>query len=103
MLGTDFPHQPFYPKDATIVQIDLRGEQIGRRTKADLGPAGDMETTPQNALSRQKLSQNSHETHLKECVAHCPLDAQRVLIDLATWRSRSKTHSPAICYAPARS
>lgn len=33
MLGTDFPYQPFFPKDATIVQIDLRGEQIGRRSK----------------------------------------------------------------------
>jgi len=26
MLGTDFPYQQFFPKNATIVQIDLRGE-----------------------------------------------------------------------------
>ena len=26
MLGTDFPYRDFYPKDATIVQIDLRGD-----------------------------------------------------------------------------
>jgi pyruvate dehydrogenase (quinone) len=36
MLGTDFPYQQFFPKDATIVQIDVRGEQLGRRTKVDL-------------------------------------------------------------------
>ena len=45
MLGTDFPYQQFYPKDATIVQIDLRGEQIGRRTKVDLGLVGDVKST----------------------------------------------------------
>ena len=36
MLGTDFPYQQFYPKDAKVVQVDLRGEQIGRRTRVDL-------------------------------------------------------------------
>jgi pyruvate dehydrogenase (quinone) len=38
MLGTDFPYQQFYPKDAKVVQVDLRGEQIGRRTRVDLTP-----------------------------------------------------------------
>ena len=37
MIGTDFPYQQFFPKDATIIQIDLRGEQIGRRSKVDFG------------------------------------------------------------------
>ena len=45
MLGTDFPYQQFYPQDATILQIDIRGEQIGRRTKVDLGLVGDVKTT----------------------------------------------------------
>src|SRR5229473_3816801 len=45
MLGTDFPYQPFFPKDATIVQIDLRGEQLGRRSKVDFGFVGDTRTT----------------------------------------------------------
>jgi pyruvate dehydrogenase (quinone) len=34
MLGTDFPYQQFHPEKATIIQVDIRGEQIGRRTKA---------------------------------------------------------------------
>src|SRR6202050_1469555 len=45
MLGTDFPYQQFYPKHATIIQIDIRGEQIGRRTKVDLGLVGDVKAT----------------------------------------------------------
>jgi pyruvate dehydrogenase (quinone) len=68
LLGTDFPYQPFYPKDATIVQIDLRGEQIGRRSKVDFGFVGDTKTTLRALLPR--LSQNSSDTHLKESVAH---------------------------------
>ena len=68
MLGTDFPYQPFFPKDATIVQIDLRGEQIGRRSKVDFGFVGDTKSTLRALLP--KLRQNSYETHLKESVAH---------------------------------
>jgi len=45
MLGTDFPYQQFYPEKATIVQVDIRGEQIGRRTKVDLGLVGDVKAT----------------------------------------------------------
>ena len=68
MLGTDFPYQPFFPKDAIIVQIDLRGEQIGRRSKVDFGFVGDTKSTLQALLP--KLKQNPNETHLKESVAH---------------------------------
>ena len=42
MLGTDFPYQQFYPPNAHIIQVDIRGEQIGRRTKVDLGLVGDV-------------------------------------------------------------
>src|SRR5437763_11291430 len=56
MIGTDFPYQQFFPKDATIVQIDLRGEQLGRRTKVDYGFVGDTKTTLQALLP--KLKQN---------------------------------------------
>src|ERR1700732_5025785 len=68
MLGTDFPYQQFFPKDATVVQIDLRGEQLGRRTKVDFGFVGDTKT-PLRALL-PKLDQNKNEAHLKESVEH---------------------------------
>ncbi len=68
MIGTDFPYQQFFPNHATIVQIDLRGEQIGRRSKVDFGFVGDTKTTLRALLP--KLEQNQYETHLKESVEH---------------------------------
>src|SRR5206468_851216 len=62
MLGTDFPYQQFYPKDATIIQIDLRGEQLGRRTKLDFGFVGDTWATLRALLPR--LTQNDDGRHL---------------------------------------
>ena len=37
MLGTDFPYQQFYPDKATIIQVDIRGEQ--RRVRDHAGTA----------------------------------------------------------------
>ena len=46
MLGTDFPYRQFFPEKATIVQIDIRGEQLGRRAKVDHGFVGDTRDDP---------------------------------------------------------
>ena len=45
MLGTDFPYQQFYPDDANIVQVDIRGRNLGRRTPIDLGLVGTVNDT----------------------------------------------------------
>jgi pyruvate dehydrogenase (quinone) len=45
MLGTDFPYRQFYPSKAQIVQVDLRGEQLGRRTPIDVGLVGGVRET----------------------------------------------------------
>ncbi|NYF91749.1 ubiquinone-dependent pyruvate dehydrogenase [Tunturiibacter empetritectus] len=45
MLGTDFPYPQFFPSHAKIIQVDLRGDQIGRRTKVDLGLVGSIKDT----------------------------------------------------------
>src|SRR5277367_2686367 len=42
MLGTDFPYRQFYPTKARIAQIDIRGENLGRRCRLDLGVMGDV-------------------------------------------------------------
>ncbi len=91
MLGTDFPYQPFYPKDATIVQIDLRGEQIGRRSKVDFGFVGDTKSTLRALLP--KLRQNSYDTHLKESVAHYR-KTRKGLEELATGKAGQKPIHP---------
>jgi pyruvate dehydrogenase (quinone) len=68
MIGTDFPYQQFFPKDAKVVQIDIRGEQLGRRTKVDYGYVGDTQTTLKSLLPT--LKQNDYAVHLKESVEH---------------------------------
>lgn len=64
MIGTDFPYQQFFPEEATVVQIDLRGEQLGRRTKVDYGYVGDSRATLRALLP--KLKQNDHRQHLED-------------------------------------
>jgi pyruvate dehydrogenase (quinone) len=68
MLGTDFPYQQFFPKEAVIAQLDLRGEQLGRRTKVDFGFVGDTKTTLRALLPI--LDQNEYQAHLKESREH---------------------------------
>jgi len=41
MVGTDFPYVDWYPEGKIVVQIDMRGEHIGRRTSVDVGIVGD--------------------------------------------------------------
>jgi pyruvate dehydrogenase (quinone) len=91
MLGTDFPYQQFFPKDATIVQIDIRGEQLGRRTKVDYGFVGDTKATLRALLP--KLKQSKDDRHLKVAVEHYQ-KARKDLDDLATDGSGSKPIHP---------
>jgi pyruvate dehydrogenase (quinone) len=81
MIGTDFPYQQFFPKDATVIQIDVRGEQLGRRTKVDYGFVGDTKTTISALLP--KLDQNEFDDHLKTSLEHYR-KARKGLDELAT-------------------
>jgi len=81
MLGTDFPYQQFYPEHATIIQVDIRGEQIGRRTRVDLGLVGDVKATLE-AL-RPALTPKTDRTHLDDSTKHYQ-SARQGLDDLAT-------------------
>jgi len=81
MLGTDFPYRQFYPQDATIVQIDIRGEQIGRRAKVDLGLVGDAKSTL--AALSPRLRAKTDEAHLSASLKHYG-EARKSLDDLAT-------------------
>ncbi|GAB2806604.1 pyruvate dehydrogenase [Streptomyces daliensis] len=45
LLGTDFPYNAFLPKDVKIVQVDVRPEHLGRRSKLDLAVWGDVRET----------------------------------------------------------
>ncbi|HEX3436338.1 MAG TPA: ubiquinone-dependent pyruvate dehydrogenase [Pseudacidobacterium sp.] len=68
MLGTDFPYQQFYPPEAKIIQVDVRGEQIGRRTKVDLALVGNVKDTLPALLPLLKKDRN--KKHLEDSVEH---------------------------------
>jgi pyruvate dehydrogenase (quinone) len=91
MLGTDFPYQPFYPEKATIIQIDIRGDQIGRRTKVDLGLVGDIKSTL--AALSPKLKQQSDDRHLEKFLQNYR-ENRKGLDDLATGETARKPIHP---------
>ena len=91
MIGTDFPYQQFFPKRATVIQIDIRGEQLGRRTKLDYGLVGDTRVTLQAVLP--KLKQNGDDAHLKTSLEHYR-KARKGLDELATEGSERKGSHP---------
>ena len=51
MLGTDFPYQQFYPDNATVIQVDIRGRNLGRRTPIELGLVGTVARHPRRAAA----------------------------------------------------
>jgi pyruvate dehydrogenase (quinone) len=91
MLGTDFPYQQFYPKKATIIQVDIRGEQLGRRTKVDLGLIGDVKSTL--TLLLPKLEDKSGDKHLRESLEDYQ-KARKGLDDLAVGEPGQKPIHP---------
>jgi pyruvate dehydrogenase (quinone) len=82
MLGTDFPYRQFYPSGGgvRIAQVDIRPEQIGRRTAVDLAVVGDVKTTLEALLPR--LEQKRDDTHLTQAQQHYA-KARRELDELA--------------------
>jgi pyruvate dehydrogenase (quinone) len=90
MLGTDFPYRQFYPSAATVLQIDIRGEQIGRRTRVDVPLVGTVKDTIEALLPR--LAPRTDSDHLDQMRAHYT-KARARLDDLAVNdRNRTPMH-----------
>jgi pyruvate dehydrogenase (quinone) len=68
MLGTDFPYSQFYPEDATVIQVDIRGSHLGRRTPVDLGLVGSVKDTVAALLPL--VAEKSDRTHLDRSLNH---------------------------------
>jgi pyruvate dehydrogenase (quinone) len=68
LLGTDFPYRQFYPSEARIAQVDIRGENLGNRCRLDLGVIGDVRETVDRVL--EKLTHKSDGAHLETALAH---------------------------------
>ncbi|MDG5483652.1 ubiquinone-dependent pyruvate dehydrogenase [Mycolicibacterium gadium] len=68
MLGTDFPYQQFYPDNAKVVQVDIRGRNLGRRTPTELGLVGSVKDTL--AALQPMLRQKTRREHLDRSLRH---------------------------------
>lgn len=85
VLGSDLPYQQFYP-DATVVQVDIRGEQIGRRTHVDVPLVGGVAETVRALIPMLRPHQD--RSHLDDAVTHYA-STRRKLDDLATPSKRT--------------
>jgi pyruvate dehydrogenase (quinone) len=83
MLGTDFPYTQFYPEKATIIQVDRRGENLGKRTRLDLGLIGDVKATLGAVLD--KIEAKADDAHLQKFLDHYQ-DVRKGLDELAVGR-----------------
>lgn len=91
ILGTDFPYQQFYPKDARILQIDIRQEQLGRRARLDRGVVGGIKETLTALLP--KVDEKTNSKHLDAALENYRT-ARRDLDALATGKPGQKPIHP---------
>lgn len=88
MLGTDFPYTQFYPEHATIIQVDIRGEQIGRRTRVDIPLVGGVKETLDVLLPH--VEENRSREHLDAMLEL--YESSREGLDDLTKHSRRTIH-----------
>ena len=68
MLGTDFPYRPFFPEGVPVVQVDVRGEQIGKRVPVQVPLVGTVKDTADALLPL--LEPKTDSVHLDRMTAH---------------------------------
>lgn len=68
MLGTDFPYRQFYPDHATVIQVDVRGRNLGRRTPVDVPLLGTVRDTVAALMPR--LRPKTERAHLDRALKH---------------------------------
>jgi pyruvate dehydrogenase (quinone) len=68
MLGTDFPYRAFFPDGVPVIQVDVRGERIGRRVAVAFPLVGTVKDTLDALLPMIKAKTDS--AHLDRMTAH---------------------------------
>ena len=68
MLGTDFPYRPFLPEGIPVIQVDVRGEQIGKRVPVQVPLVGTVRDTADALLPL--LEVKSDTGHLDRMTKH---------------------------------
>jgi pyruvate dehydrogenase (quinone) len=100
MLGTDFPYRPFYPESARIVQIDIRGENIGRRVQVDVPLVGTVKDTVAALLP--SLRDGRDGQHLSTMTAHYRRTRKRLDALTTQHGDRGPLHPQAVAAAVDR-
>ena len=59
ILGSSLPYRQFYPENADVIQVDVRGEQIGTRVDVDVPLVGGVKETALALLPRLKRAKSS--------------------------------------------
>src|ERR1700761_205772 len=90
MLGTDFPYRPFFPQHVPVIQVDVRGEQIGKRVPVQFPLTGTVKDTA-NALL-PLLTPKTDSIHLDRMTAHYRRARARLDKLAADKRSASPLH-----------
>jgi pyruvate dehydrogenase (quinone) len=68
MLGTDFPYRQFLPEGVPVIQVDVRGERIGRRVPVRVPLVGTVRDTVDALLPM--LTAKTDVAHLNRMTAH---------------------------------
>lgn len=67
LLGTNFAWSQFYPKHATIIQVDIDPMRVGQRHPIELGVVGNIKDTIQALLPRlsQRTDSSFHDAYVR--------------------------------------
>ncbi|GAB2767323.1 pyruvate dehydrogenase [Nocardioides salsibiostraticola] len=66
LVGTDFPYPGFLPEGKTVVQIELRGEHVGRRISVDHAIVSDTKAALTELLPMlERVEDRSHLDHAR--------------------------------------
>jgi pyruvate dehydrogenase (quinone) len=90
ILGADFPYRDFYPSDVPVVQVDVRGEQIGRRIAVKHPLVGTVKDTLAAMLPLLNAKDPSDRNHLGRMRKHYA----RTRRDLDKLASADRNRSP---------
>jgi pyruvate dehydrogenase (quinone) len=93
LLGTDFPYTAWYPRKPKIVQLDIRAEHLGRRSRLELGLMGDTKATLAELLPL--LKQKKSDKHLKACLDRSR-ETQKSLARKSEANTRSEPLAPEL-------
>src|SRR5215472_1315981 len=97
MLGTDFPYRPFYPHGVPVIQVDVRGEQIGRRVPVDVPLVGTVADAIDGLLPL--ITAKTDSAHLDRMTAHYRRARTRLDRLAEERRGRSPLHPESVAVA----